>query len=301
MKKINKNVIRDHIKKRFRKEEKNVSELKHHIAIPTGKTQVSRPKGFTKEHESKSINYHNIKNEVKETFSKKDEDRVATGIPGLDEVMEGGLRKHTVNIIGGGAGSGKSICSMQYLVNGIENYKENGVYISFEESENRILEDYEGFDWKLKDKIKNKQLAILNYSPEQVNKVLEAGGGVIRDTVDAIKAKRLVIDSVTAFSLLYNSGLERRKALLQLFEAIGKWGVTAMLIAEQEEDPDQHHASTIEFEVDGVILLYNIRKGDIRERSLEVFKMRATQHAGRIFPMRIDESGITIYPKETVF
>src|SRR3989338_6757389 len=64
--------------------------------------------------------------------------RVPTGIVGLDEVMEGGLRKGTVNLVGGGAGCGKSILSMQYLVGGIIQYNEPGMYISFEENPEKI-------------------------------------------------------------------------------------------------------------------------------------------------------------------
>ncbi len=305
MMEINKNVIRDAVKDRFEKEEKRVKELKHNISVNTGKLQVSRPKGFTREIKTKSLHFEELKKNIQNVFKNDSESgyekRVSTGIPGLDEVMENGFRRNSVNVIGGGAGTGKSIFAMQFLIDGIEKKNENGIYISFEESEEKILNDFNKFPWNLKDKIKNRQLVILHYTPEQVNKVLEMGGGVIRDTIEEINAKRLVIDSVTAFTLLYEKDLEKRKALLQLFETINKWGITALLISEQEEDPDKHQSSSLEFEVDGVVLLYNIRKGDIRERSLEVFKMRATQHAGRIFPMKIDNNGITIYPEETVF
>ena len=307
---INKNIIREHVEEQLKKEEKNVKDLKHNISVDTGRLQIARPKSFTREIKSKSLVFDSIKKNIKESFGdiNKDKDpesnnenRVSTGIPGLDDIMEGGLRRNSVNLIGGGAGAGKSIFAMQYLVHGVEHHNENGVYISFEESQEKILSDFKKFDWNIKNKIEKRQLAILHYTPEQVNNVLEAGGGVIRDTIESINAKRLVVDSLTAFTLLYEKDLEKRRALLQLFEAINKWGITALLVSEQEEDPDKHLTSTIEFEVDGVILLYNARKGDIRERSLEIFKMRATQHAGRIFPMKIDNTGITIYPEETVF
>ena len=66
-------------------------------------------------------------------------------------------------------------------------------------------------------------------------------------------------------------------------------------------DLEKHHSTVVEFEVDGVVLLYNIRKGDIRERSLEVFKMRGTQHSAKIYPMKINEDGIMVFPDESVF
>ncbi len=149
--------------------------------------------------------------------------------------------------------------------------------------------------------IEKKKLTLGYYSPEQVQKVLETGGGIIRDIIEATKAKRLVIDSLTAFTLLFDGKLEKRKAILKLMEASSKWGVTTLMTSEHEPDPYKHESNVVEFEVDGVVLLYNIRKGDVRERSIEIYKMRGTKHAAKIFPMKIDEEGITIYPEETVF
>lgn len=227
--------------------------------------------------------------------------RVPTGIEGLDEVMEGGLRKGTVNLVGGGAGCGKSILSMQYLVEGIRKYNESGMYISFEESPEKIIKDFSSFGWDLKGYVENKKLVILYYTPEQVERFLESGGGIVRDLVETLGVKRMVVDSLTAFSLLFPTELEKTKGILKLFDSIHEWGVTSMMTSEQEPDSMHHKSTVIEFQVDGVVLLYNIRKGDIRERSLEIFKMRATKHSAKIFPMQITDFGVTIYPEEPVF
>ncbi|MBI2130321.1 hypothetical protein HYU10_00980 [Candidatus Woesearchaeota archaeon] len=228
-------------------------------------------------------------------------ERIHSGIPGLDEVMEGGFRKNKINLIAGGAGCGKSIFCMQFLIEGIRKHGENGVYISFEETEDNILKDFGRFSWDIQKLIKERKLAILYYSPEQVDKVLKVGGGSVRDAIESISAKRIVLDSLTAFTLLYENPLDKRKALIRFVEAVEKWGVSALVTSEQEPDPDKHHSTILEFEVDGVILLYNIRKGDIRERSLEVFKMRGTRHSPKIFPMKISNDGIVVFPDETVF
>jgi len=187
-------------------------------------------------------------------------------------------------------------------MNGISQYDEPGVYISFEQTEKEIIEDMKVFGWDIEEKLNSRKLVILTYTPEQVEKVLKAGGGTVRDVIESSSAKRVVIDSLTAFTLLHENALSQRKAVIQLFQAIKKWGCTAMLISEQAEDPESHGATTVEeFEVDGVILLYNIKKGDVRERALEIFKMRATKHSAKLFPMTIDDNGITIYPDQTVF
>jgi len=272
-------------KVKFIKPDDKSNPKAEHVSLETGKLHLHKE-------DIKPLKKGKVK-EVKE--------RVKTGIPGLDDVMEGGFRKSSVNLIAGGAGSGKSIFCMQFLVTGIEKYNENGIYISFEENQEKILKDFKRFGWGLEKKIEEGKLVILYYTPEQVQQVLDAGGGTVRDAIESINAQRLVIDSLTAFTLLHENELIRRKTCLHLFDEIHKWGITALMTSEQEPDPEKHTSTIMEFEVDGVILLYNVRKGDIRERSLEVFKMRGTHHAAKIFPMKIDNKGIVIFPEETVF
>ena len=311
-KKVNVKAIREHVKKQIKKEEKKeVKESRHSISLESAKLQIERPKGVSEKLKGMSSIKAAIEAKLKNPKAKSEsvkkheihaaKNRAHTGIPGLDDVMEGGFRRNTVNLVGGGAGSGKSIFCMQFLVEGIRQHNENGVYISFEENEESILKDFSRFNWDLEKYIKEKKLVILYYSPEQVEKVLKTGGGTVRDVIESIGAKRIVIDSLTAYTLLHQTELEKRKAVLRLVEGIDKWNVTALMTSEQEPDPDKHHSTVVEFEVDGVVLLYNTRKGDIRERSLEVFKMRGTQHSAKIYPMKINEEGIMVFPDESVF
>ncbi len=211
--------------------------------------------------------------------------------------MDGGFRSGTINLIGGGAGSGKSIFCMQFLIEGIEKFGENGIYISFEEDQEKILDDFKPFGWDLEKKIKDKKLVILYYTPQQVEKVVEAGGGIVRDTIESINAKRLVVDSLTAFTLLHETELARRRAMLGLFDNARKWGVTALMTSQQEQDPTTHLSSVLEFETDAVILLYNIRSGSSRQRSIEIFKMRGSAHALSIFPLDINGHRMSVAGK----
>ena len=228
-------------------------------------------------------------------------DRVPSGLPGLDQIMEGGFVRNSVNLIGGGAGCGKTIFCMQFIINGIKNYNETGVFISFEETEDQLQNNLKPFGWDIKGLVKKGKLVVLNYTPEQVAKVVASGGGTVRDAIESVGAKRVVLDSLTAFTLLHRDELEKRKSVLNLFETMKRWNVTSLMTSEQEPDPDKHKSTVIEFEVDGVILLYNVRKGDVRDRSLEIFKMRATRHSNKIFPMKVTASGIKIFPGQTVF
>lgn len=229
----------------------------------------------------------------------KNKERLPSGIDGLDPIMEGGFKLHSTNLIGGGAGSGKSIFCMQFLVRGIDDFGEPGIYISFEEDQKKLLSEFSGFGWNLEKKIRERKLIILNYSPQQVERIVAYGGGTVRDAVESIKAKRIVIDSLTAFTLLHRGELKKRKAMLDLFDRIRGWECTTLLTQEQEASADEHLSSPLEFEVDSVILLYYIKQGNVRNRFLEVFKMRDTQHSNMIFPMTISrKKGIIVYSKK---
>ena len=211
-------------------------------------------------------------------------EKVLTGIEGMDKVMGGGFEEGSVNIVGGGPGSGKSILATQFLVNGVTKYKEAGIYITFEETRGKLIKHMKGFGWDLEELEKDGMLTVLEYSPSQVNKILEEGGGIIDSIIEKSKAKRIVIDSLTAFTLLFRDDLSKIEASIKLFNLIQTWGCTALLTAESDPNPEKHKSTMIEFEVDGVILLYNLRKEDTRERALEILKLRGIHHSTKIFP-----------------
>lgn len=229
-------------------------------------------------------------------------DRAQTGIPGLDPVIQGGLRRNTVTLVAGGPGSGKTTLGIQYLINGIDTFKENGIYITFEQTRKDIYNIFDQNGWDLLKLEKENKLQILRLTPEQTLKILEAGGGTLRDAVESIHASRIVIDSISDLLMLFKADFSRRKFLIDLFELMNKLECTTVVIAEQETDPLKHASQVTEYQVDGVILLYNERIGDIRQRGLEIFKMRGTKHAGRIFPMKLSNQGVSIItnfkPKE---
>lgn len=228
-------------------------------------------------------------------------DRVPTGIEGFDTAIEGGFIRDSVVLVCGGPGSGKSIFGMQYLINGIDQYGENGVYISFEEDPESLMCDMKRFDWDVEEKVKNKQLALLYYSPEQVDRVIYVGGGAVREVIESMDAKRVVIDSISAFTLLYESENDQRRALFSLFKTLKKWNCTTMLISEQTLSQDKHISTVEEYQSEGVVFLYHYKKGDLRERSIEIFKMRGTNHSTKIFPLKISSDGVTVYPDENVY
>lgn len=224
--------------------------------------------------------------------------RIPTGIPGFDDLIEGGIKKDSIVLVEGGAGTGKSIFCTQFLYNGITEFNENGIYISFEEEKNDFFDNMKRFGWDLKKLEDEKKFIYLRYQPEQVEKVLSSGGGIIRDAIESINAKRIVFDSITAFTLLHDDELSKREAILTLFRAVKKWDCTTLVVGQPEIlGNDEHHPFNIlEFECDGVIRLYHNIEHNIRQRNLEIYKMRGTKHAERMFTIEINENGIVTYP-----
>jgi len=227
--------------------------------------------------------------------------RVPAGIKGLDEAMSGGFVKDSINLIAGGPGSGKSIFALQYLIKGILDYNENGVYLTFEETRDKLVRYMENFGWDLEKLEKENKLRVIEISPKDVKKaVYNKNAGLKYGTAKYIKAKRIVIDSINAYSLLFPTELAKREAHINLFEMLRSWGVTVLLVAEYDVEEDK--GSPLDFEVDGILRLYNFKKGDTRTRAIEIYKLRGSKHSTKTFPLEIiDKEGIKVYPEQNVF
>jgi len=228
-------------------------------------------------------------------------ERVPTGIKNLDDGMMGGLVRNSINMIAGGPGSGKSIFAMQYLVNGATKYNEPGVYITLEEGKDNLMKNMNSFGWDLEKLDKEIKVSIIEISPTdiqlEVHKQVEKLESLI---VNKLKAKRIVIDSMTSYSLLFKNELVLRASYLNLFKMLRNWKLCSLLISEY--DVEEHKVSPLDFEVDSILWIYNSKIKGVRTRGLEIFKMRGTKHTTKTFPMQIkDNIGIFIYPAQNLF
>ena len=224
--------------------------------------------------------------------------RVSSGISKLDTLLQGGFQKNSINLVAGTAGSGKSIFAIQFLVEGFKK-GESGIYITFEEKKEKVYESMLEFGWDLAKYEKEGKFSFLEYTPEQVKKVLVEGGGIIEHIIEKMKVKRLVIDSITSFVLLYEDELTKKEAALALFELINKWDCTAVLTS-QGNVTDESVTAAMEFEVDGIIFLYHRKQKGVRNRALEVIKMRGTKIPDKTFPFDITKEGIEVDTSKTV-
>ncbi len=226
--------------------------------------------------------------------------RVPLGIPGLDPLISGGVKKNSINLLAGGAGAGKTIFAMQFLVTGIEQFDEPAIYLTFEEKKQKTYEDMLQFGWDLEKYEKEGKFAFLEYTPEQVKKILVEGGGTVEAIIEKIKAKRIVIDSVTSFALLYKDELTKKEAALALFELINEWDMTAILTSQDSSTEQDTISAALEFEADGIIILYHVKRGATRKRAIEILKMRGTKIPDQTFGFEINDKGIVVHPEIVV-
>lgn len=231
----------------------------------------------------------NIKANIKE--------RVKTGISGFDELLHGGIPQGSLVIITGSCGTGKTTMGMQFLYEGAKN-GEGGVYVSMEGDPERVVNEMELYGWDIKPLINKKKLLLVRTELYKFDALINT----IEDSIDAIKAKRLVIDPVSVLSFYFDDELKIRRNILRLSNIAKQSGVTTILISEIPEDKPNALSfyGVEEFVSDGVVALYHQRLGNVFTRYLVVKKMKGTSHSNKLHPMEITKNGVKIHADEEV-
>lgn len=237
------------------------------------------------------------KKSVKKQISVKK--RVSTGIQNLDPLIQGGVKDGHITLVVGNAGSGKTLFALQFLWEGLRK-GESCVYLTFEEKKEKLYQDIDGFGWDFAKYEKNNKFFFLEYSPEQVKTLVEEGGGTIDQIITKAKVSRVVIDSITSFSLLYPEELSRKEAGLTLFDLINNWGCTAILTSQASSQKEELYATSLEFEADNIIYLYHFKVKGERIRGIEIVKMRGTTHPNKTMKLDITKAGLIVKPKELI-
>ncbi|HID28237.1 MAG TPA: circadian clock protein KaiC [Methanosarcinales archaeon] len=243
------------------------------------------------------------------------ENRVPTGIQGFDELCGGGLVRNRTYLISGTSGSGKTIFALQYIYNGIVEFDENGIIIATEERPDQLRENAMGFGWDLAALEEENKLAIVDACSTKIGlksheKYVDIRPFDIRYMLDQIimikreiNAKRAVLDSTTSIGFHLQDPSKIRIELLKLSTTLEILGLTTMMTCEIVDENTISRFGVEHFVTEGAIVLYYKRAESMRERvrSIEVYKMRGTEHDRGIHPYYITPSGIEIHPHEEVY
>ena len=227
--------------------------------------------------------------------------KAPTGIQGLDELTGGGLPQGRPTLLCGGAGCGKTLLAMEFLVRGAVDFGEPGVFMAFEENTEELAINFASLGHDLKALAAQKKLA-LEFVHVERSEIEETGeynleGLFIRlgHAIDSIGAKRVVLDTVeTLFSGLSNTVILRAE-LRRLFRWLKTKGVTAIITGERDETGLTRYGLE-EYVADCVILLDHRVDGQMATRRLRIVKYRGSSHGTSEYPFLIDESGISILP-----
>jgi circadian clock protein KaiC len=247
-------------------------------------------------------------------------EQVKTGIEGFDPILGGGLPKNSIILVSGGAGTGKSILSMQYIYNGAKLFKEPGVYVSTDQTEDELRSQASNFGWDLKSLEKKKLIRLMHIDITTVKD--HEYLAKITKLMKEIKAKRLVLDSLTTLTeFLAPSEMKDNSKLFEMMGSVvpvamtetmlakntiakvlkqfKDAGCTALVTSELPEQTNWLSRDTVsEFLCDGVILLHYMGLGGKDFSHLEVRKMRQTKHERGTFQLHFTPDGLKVSSEE---
>ena len=232
--------------------------------------------------------------------SRKPAYRVSTGVPGLDDILGGGLTGERVYLVEGTPGTGKTTLGMQFLLDGVAK-GEAGLYITLSETADELDAVAESHGWSLD------QLAIFELAsdgaldPEAQQSILhpaeielgETARGVMEE-VDRINPVRVVFDSLSEMRLLAQNPLRYRRQILALKQFFASRACTVLMLDDKTNQSDQHLHSIAH----GVVSLEQIAKEFGKERRrVNIMKMRGIKFRGGYHDYILDTGGLRIFPR----
>ena len=228
--------------------------------------------------------------------------KAPTGIQGLDEITGGGLPCGRPTLVSGGAGSGKTMFGLEFLVRGATEFNEPGVFMSFEETIPDLTQNAASLGFRLDRLVAQKKL-FLDHVHISRNEIAETGeydldGLFIRiaDAVQRVGAKRIVLDTLEVlFGELPNPAILRAE-IRRLFAWLKQKGLTTVITAERDRPDMLTRHGIEEFVSDCVILLDHRIREEISTRRLRIVKYRGSTHGTNEYPFLIDEHGISVLP-----
>src|SRR3984893_7823819 len=224
-----------------------------------------------------------------------------SGIDGLDEITGGGFPKGRPTLICGSAGCGKTLMGIQFLVKGITDFGEPGVFMSFEETARDLAQNVRSLGFDLDKLISQKKLRIdhIRIEKTEIEETgdydLEALFIRLNHAIDSIGAKRVVLDTIESlFGGLDNAAILRSE-IRRLFQWLKDKGVTTIITGERGESSLTRQG--LEEYVSDCVILLDVRVIDqIATRRLRIVKYRGSTHGTNEYPFLIDETGISVLP-----
>jgi len=227
--------------------------------------------------------------------------KAPTSIQGLDEITGGGLPKGRPTLICGGAGCGKTLLAMEFLVHGATLHNEPGVFISFEETEKELTANVASLGFDLDKLVSQKKIWLehINIERGEIDKSgkynLKDLFVHVHDAIESIGAKRVVLDTMEALFTGLSDFSAVRKELRRLFGWLKKRRVTTIITGERGNNTLTRQGLE-EYVSDCVIFLDHRVSDQSSIRRLRIVKYRGSTHGTNEYPFLIDEDGFSVLP-----
>lgn len=228
-------------------------------------------------------------------------EKAATGIAGLDQVTGGGLPRGRPTLVCGGAGSGKTLLAMEFVVRGARELGESGVFVSFEEPAHELADNVAslGFDLRALEEDGKLRVEAIRVRREEIEESgsYDLEGLFVRLgwAIDQVGARRVALDTIEAlFAGLRDHGVLRAE-LRRLFDWLSERGITAVITTERGEGTLTRHGLE-EYVSDCVLLLDHRVDEEVSTRRLRVVKYRGSAHGTNEYPFLLDRDGFHVLP-----
>lgn len=232
-------------------------------------------------------------------------EKAPTGIPGLDQITEGGLPRGRISLVAGSAGAGKTLLGLEFLVAGARKYGEPGVLVSFEESAEKVTLNVRSLGFDLDQLQRDGLLTVISFQVEPAEIIstgafdLEPLFLIIDDAIERIGARRIVLDTVEVLFGAFGDDSTIRSELNRLARWLEERGMTAIMTGERGDRNLTRHGIE-EYVTDCVIVLDHRVTEEISTRRLRVVKYRGSAHGTNEFPFLISARGFVVLPITSV-
>ncbi len=263
-----------------------------------GKTEIEP--GSIEEEELEDMRDRKLRKKLKEKI-----EFLPVSVDRFDKFLDaGGIERGSTILISGGCGTGKSTFCMQSIYHGLLK-GEKAVYILFEESAEKLKRHMKNnYGWNLEKFEKEERFAMLKINPFKIARSVEASllkqRRALLVQVEQLELPfvpdKIAVDSLSSLSVAFMGNSENyRYYIKHMFDSLNQYDSVNFIISETEQDPGIYSRTGIEeFLGDGVIVLYNVKSGNIRRRAMEILKMRCCNHSKNLIPYSITDKGITL-------